>query len=131
MLNLFTSRTLFRRLQIKSNLLIIPDATRKHELLEWVQSQIPSVRVSNLGSSWSDGVSLCALVDAVCPGSCPRYDLLKPNHKVNNCRLGLKLATKYLGIPQVFAMGEHILNITQNIKARQRKMIRSYPNYQC
>lgn len=79
-------------------------ATNKHKLLEWIQKQIPSLRVVNLSSSWSDGVALCALMEALCPGACPRYDLLKPHHKVNNCRLGLKLAHKYLGIPQVGTM---------------------------
>ena len=82
----------------------LTDATHKRKLLEWVQSLIPSLRVGNLSAAWSDGVALCALMDAACPGACPRYDLLKPNHKVNNCRLGLKLATKYLGIPQVMLM---------------------------
>ena len=74
---------------------------KRTEALEWAADQLPTLRISNLTTAWSDGVALCALLEAVCPGACPRWDLLKPQHKVNNCRLGLRLCTKRLDIPMV------------------------------
>ncbi|ELT98116.1 hypothetical protein CAPTEDRAFT_207778 [Capitella teleta] len=101
---------------------LLPAGTAsKRGLLEWVQSHIPNLRVVNLSTSWSDGVALCALVEALCPGSCPRYDLLKPGHKVNNCRLGLKLAFKYLGVPQNIASAEDIALANSH---REKKVMR-------
>ena len=85
----------------KHNKFLFLDETTRVRLLEWCQLQIPTCTVSNLSTCWQDGIALCALMESTCPGVCPRYDLLKPQHKVNNCRLGLKLANKHLCIPLV------------------------------
>ena len=50
--------------------------------------------------SWMDGLAICALMNALFPGSCP-LDTLKGKHKVGNCRLGLYIAEKILDIPEV------------------------------
>ena len=80
---------------------IIADATSRIKLLEWSQDQLPTFQVVDLRGTWHDGIMLCALIEAVCPGACPRYNALKPQNKVNNCRLGLKLALRHLDIKQV------------------------------
>lgn len=79
------------------------DETRKAKLLAWVQDMVPRMPVDDFMSSWHDGVVLCCLLEEVCPGLCPRPELLKPHHRVNNCRLGIKLAQKYLRLPKVRA----------------------------
>ena len=79
----------------------LSEASNRLYLLQWVQDQVPFLSVLNLTESWCDGIVLCALVETLCPGACPRHDLLKPQNKVNNCRLGLKLAAKHLNVPVV------------------------------
>lgn len=79
----------------------LPDETRKAKLLHWVQDMLPRVPIEDFTVSWQDGVALCSLLEEVCTGLCPRPDLLKPHHRVNNCRLGIKLAQKYLRLPKV------------------------------
>ena len=92
----FCGRTFYMRI-----ILLYTEKQKRSEALEWAADQLPTLRTSNLTTAWSDGVALCALLEAVCPGACPRWDLLKPQHKVNNCRLGLRLCTKRLEIPMV------------------------------
>nr|XP_054751738.1 serine-rich adhesin for platelets-like [Lytechinus pictus] len=73
----------------------------KKELMNWLKTKLPSsVVVNDFRESWSNGVSLCALMEAVVPSTCPRYDLLKPESRVNNCRLGMTLIRKTLGIEE-------------------------------
>ena len=73
----------------------------KKVLLLWVQSVIPSQEVTNLTTNWNNGIALCALINAIKPGSCPHYHQLLPQNAVENCRLGLRLANEKLGIPPI------------------------------
>ncbi|XP_025082353.1 filamin-B-like isoform X2 [Pomacea canaliculata] len=84
------------------------DETRKAKLLAWVQDMVPRMPVDDFMSSWHDGVVLCCLLEEVCPGLCPRPELLKPHHRVNNCRLGIKLAQKYLRLPKMMITAEEM-----------------------
>ena len=77
------------------------DYRRRKRLLDWVHSRLLHVSVVDFCSSWQDGVALCALLESVCPGVCPSYHLLQQHNRVKNCRLGLKLAHKYLYLPMV------------------------------
>lgn len=46
-------------------------ASTQEELLRWCQEQTagyPGVHVTNLSSSWADGLALCALVNRLRPG---------------------------------------------------------------
>ncbi|GFO26560.1 filamin-c [Plakobranchus ocellatus] len=84
--------------------LIAEDDRRKRQLLSWVKSMLPWIGEEDLfdfTASWQDGIVLCALVETLSPGACPRFNLLKPHHRVNNCRLGITLAQKYLQVAQV------------------------------
>lgn len=82
-------------------LLPFAEAKQKAAILSWVQSKVPQIPVSSLSSCWTDGVLLCALIDALRPGSCPQFSALKASQRVYNCRLGLRLAQHYLKVPQV------------------------------
>lgn len=74
---------------------------RRNAMLFWIQSKIPERNVENYSSSWHDGIAICALLEAVLPGSCPGYHNLKTHNRVNNCRLGIRLAHQYLQMPKV------------------------------
>ncbi|XP_019622919.1 PREDICTED: uncharacterized protein LOC109468979 [Branchiostoma belcheri] len=82
------------------------ETSRKRQLLRWVQEKVPDKHPRDWTGSWSDGTLLCALVEALVPGTCPRYDLLNPSQGLNNARLGLKLAERNLGVPQLIAPEE-------------------------
>ncbi|XP_072174330.1 uncharacterized protein [Diadema setosum] len=94
------------------------DRATRRELLDWLKEKLPTgVGVEDFKDSWSNGVTLCALIEAVVPSTCPRYDLLKPENKVNNCRLGMTLVRKTLGIaepmdPEVMANPSRIKEST-------------------
>lgn len=75
----------------------------KKLVLLWVQNVIPDQEICNLTRDWNNGIALCALVEALRPGSCPQYYELQPQDNVENCRLGIKLAHEHLGIPEVIA----------------------------
>ncbi|RUS83369.1 hypothetical protein EGW08_008872 [Elysia chlorotica] len=82
----------------------LSDERRKRQLLSWAKSMLPWVGDEDLfdfTASWQDGIVLCALVETLSPGACPRFNLLKPHQRVNNCRLGITLAQKYLQVAQV------------------------------
>lgn len=77
------------------------DESSQRQILHWVQTQIPGMNVMDFTTCWADGIAMCALVESLSPGACPRYDLLKSVHRVNNCRLALKLMQKHLNVPLV------------------------------
>lgn len=62
--------------------------------------------MEDFSGSWHDGIALCALLESICPGVCPSYHLLSGVNRVKNCRLGLKLANKYLYVPMVSWRGD-------------------------
>ncbi|KAL8595591.1 hypothetical protein ACOMHN_025628 [Nucella lapillus] len=82
---------------------------RKRRLLQWVQNQVPRLGVEDFTSCWHDGLALCSLLEEVCPGLCPRPHLLNPHHRVNNCRLGIKLAQRYLGVSATLIRAEEMV----------------------
>ncbi|CAH1252156.1 FLNC [Branchiostoma lanceolatum] len=82
------------------------ETSRKRQLLRWVQEKVPDKHPRDWTGSWADGTLLCALVEALVPGTCPRYDLLNPSQGLNNARLGLKLAERNLGVAQLIAPEE-------------------------
>ncbi|KAI8500576.1 hypothetical protein Bbelb_213940 [Branchiostoma belcheri] len=67
------------------------ETSRKRQLLRWVQEKVPDKHPRDWTGSWSDGTLLCALVEAL---------------GLNNARLGLKLAERNLGVPQLIAPEE-------------------------
>jgi len=82
--------------------LLFTDSCRRKRLLEWVIRKVRvHTEVYDFCTSWQDGTVLCALLEAICPGVCPSYHLLSRLNRVKNCRLGIKLAHKYLYVPTV------------------------------
>ncbi|XP_045172625.2 uncharacterized protein LOC123534440 [Mercenaria mercenaria] len=80
--------------------LLLSDYRRRQRLLNWVHSRLGShINVHDFSTCWQDGTALCALLESICPGVCPSYHLLSGHNRVKNCRLGLKLANKYLYVP--------------------------------
>lgn len=124
---LYTSRDLWDKFHlwicyIKNRLIL--DNREKQKLLEWVKSSIAANRRPSLSNRrfsecfyentadfskcWCDGILLCALIESLVPGSCPRYDLLNPDHKWDNVRLALKLIEKKIGIKPEITIEEII-----------------------
>lgn len=67
---------------------------KDEKLLDWVRSRVDKLEVENFSSSWRSGVLLCALVDSIVPGSCPRYDLLNEENRLGNAQLAVQLLEK-------------------------------------
>lgn len=92
-----------------SDFVLFQDNVRRRRILTWVQQTLPSHNVEDFSFSWNDGIVLCALLEAVHPGICPSFGHLKPHNRVNNCRLGLKLAQQCYGLPLVSCLwGIHL-----------------------
>ncbi|WAR03609.1 FLNB-like protein, partial [Mya arenaria] len=89
--------------------LLLSDSWRRQRLLNWVHKRLGlHVAVDNFSTSWQDGTALCALLESICPGVCPSYHLLPTHNRVKNCRLGLKLANKYLYLPMDLVSAEEM-----------------------
>ncbi|XP_054164819.1 uncharacterized protein LOC128962470 [Oppia nitens] len=75
------------------------NSSQRKNLLQWIRSKLrePLV-VNNFREDWKNGILLCALMEGVVPGSCPRYDLLNPEQEIENLNLGLSLIKKHLNI---------------------------------
>ena len=44
------------------------DNNQKRQLLEWIQTKLPSLKITNLTTDWNDGKVIGALVDAMAQG---------------------------------------------------------------
>ncbi|KAL3209751.1 hypothetical protein MRX96_009146 [Rhipicephalus microplus] len=77
----------------------------KKTLLDWVRSRVKNYPVpDNFSSGWKDGILLCALLDSMYPGSCPRYDLLNADNCLSNAQLAFFLLEKHTPIrPEITA----------------------------
>jgi len=76
--------------------------TQRKNLLEWIRTKVKGPHSpTNFKEDWKNGITLCALIEGVVPGSCPRFDLLNPEQPINNIKLGLTLVKKYLKIESV------------------------------
>lgn len=104
------------------------NAKQKSELLEWVATKTGGLRAPrNFTSDWSCGITLCALLEAIVPGSCPRYDLLNPENAIQNIQQGLAIANEVLDIETVSSIPFVIWNVMFHnilLEPRCRKVIR-------
>jgi filamin len=73
----------------------------KAALLKWVQDKIPHKNVTDFTSSWNDGTSVAALVDAIAPGLCPEADTMNPKNALSNAQYAMTLAEDWLDVPMV------------------------------
>lgn len=67
-------------------------------LLEWIRSKIPEYDIKGFRKDWNDGRAVCALVNALKPGSIPGHREMDPNDKYNNAEKGINDAFKLLGV---------------------------------
>ncbi|OQR77958.1 hypothetical protein BIW11_06725 [Tropilaelaps mercedesae] len=78
-----------------TNLISFNTAEKDEKILEWVRSRVgPRLEASDFGPSWRSGILLCALVESIAPGSCPRYDLLNEENRLANAQLAVQLIEK-------------------------------------
>ncbi|KAL4223275.1 hypothetical protein ACF0H5_016747 [Mactra antiquata] len=90
--------------------LLLSDYRRRQRLLNWVHARVGShALVYDFSTCWQDGTALCALLESICPGVCPSFHLLSGHNRVKNCRLGLKLANKYLYVPMDLISAEEFV----------------------
>ena len=92
--------TLIRHYQIRSS---GKGLSTKEALLTWVNTLIPERKVTNFTSDWSNGISLCYLIDRIEPGLCPQHASLSSSNGLENCTLAMSLAETRLDIPQIIS----------------------------
>ena len=73
----------------------------KNALLEWVRSKIPEYDVRNFDKSWSDGLAICALCNALRPGTVDMAGRT-PADAYHNADDGIGAAASEMDIPPVF-----------------------------
>ena len=78
----------------------------KNDLLEWVRSKIPEYDIKNFKGDWNDGRALCALNNALNPGSCSNHQNLDKGKGVDNLEQGMKLAEDNFGIKRILSPDE-------------------------
>lgn len=62
--------------------------------MNWIQSKVPDLPITNFTTDWNDGKAVGALVDAVAPGLCPDWQVcilnsLHFNFYLTLCVIGL------------------------------------------
>lgn len=78
------------------------------KLLKWIQKRInqyEAVNVANFTSSWEDGKALCALMNYLLGDEALNPDDVKPDDKIHNLRLAIKVATEN-GVPELIKAEE-------------------------
>ncbi|KFM63329.1 hypothetical protein X975_08268, partial [Stegodyphus mimosarum] len=92
----------------------------KSKLMSWVATRIPrSLLKKGFPSCFTDGILLCALVEKLSIGACPRFDFLDPDEKQKNLKFALYLVEKHLGVkPEVSAE-----EISKGGKQAENKML--------
>ncbi|XP_071546851.1 LOW QUALITY PROTEIN: uncharacterized protein, partial [Panulirus ornatus] len=78
----------------------LPIGEKDEDLIRWVREKVPSRPVSDLGCDLADGVTLCGLLEALVPGTCPRHDLLPLDQPEANLHIATRLASVFLGVTQ-------------------------------
>ncbi|CAI9737084.1 filamin-C-like, isoform X1 [Octopus vulgaris] len=73
----------------------------KKMMLIWLQYALPKCSIKNFSSSWNDGVALHALIEFCRPGTCPNWEKLDPNKKLENCTNAMNIAKDKFDIPLV------------------------------
>lgn len=70
--------------------------------MSWVSSQVPEEYLAkDFPACFRNGVLLCALIEKIVPGACPRFDLLDPDQSLRNLKLALHLIEKFFKIKSV------------------------------
>ncbi|CDW56754.1 filamin C [Trichuris trichiura] len=80
----------------------------KQRLLNWLNTKLPQIPVTNFTSQWSDGRTLGALVDSIAPGLCPEWKSWKPAYALKNTTTAMDLAEQWLTVPKLIEPEEFI-----------------------
>jgi len=75
------------------------DGSANKDLLDWVNSVIPSHPIKNFTKDWQDGKTLCYLVEALRHGSIPMTDITED--KIKNLTNAMTIATDKMEIPHI------------------------------
>lgn len=70
-------------------------------MLLWFQLFLPEATITNLTTSWSDGIALSLLLDRLSPGILGNVSQLDPANASRNIQSALQAANKYFQIPKV------------------------------
>jgi filamin len=98
--------TLIRHYQIRSSGKVF---STKEAMLKWVNTLIPEHKITNFTTDWNNGLALCALVNRIQPGLIPHHETLKPENGLENCTLGMQVASEGLDIAYI-VKAEHLNN---------------------
>ncbi|CAF4038614.1 unnamed protein product [Rotaria sp. Silwood2] len=83
----------------------------KEGLLRWCQAQVAgysNVSVTNLSSSWSDGLAFCALTHHFFPDAFD-FNSLSPANRKENFELAFHIAEERAGVPQLLDVSDMLL----------------------
>ncbi len=83
------------------------EPARSDELLKWVQTTLPKHNVKNLLSDFKDGKVLCALLEAVRPGTLRLPQQLSPSAE-QNVELAMSEAERVCNIPRVLDVADMV-----------------------
>lgn len=78
-----------------------PYAEAKNELLAWIQEKIPEYHITRFGQQWNDGKALCALVNAISPGTYPDHAEMDSSQQLANVNKGMDMALEHYAIPRI------------------------------
>ncbi|CAK5052675.1 unnamed protein product [Meloidogyne enterolobii] len=87
---------------------------KKIRLLHWIQEKIPGRRVENFSSTWTDGITLGALVDA-CTSSFAEWVKWESSNTLENTQKAMQAAKRLLGVEK-FLTPEELSNPAVNEK---------------
>ncbi|CAF3673835.1 unnamed protein product [Rotaria sp. Silwood1] len=83
----------------------------KEGLLRWCQAQVadyPNVSVTNLSSSWSDGLAFCALTHHFFPDAFD-FNSLSPANRKENFELAFRIAEERAGVPRLLDVSDMLI----------------------
>lgn len=67
--------------------------------MEWVRMETRGEKSpKNLTTDWSNGITLCTLIDAIEPGLCPRCDLMQPDRPLENVKKAIRILENNLEV---------------------------------
>ena len=90
-----------------------PDSVGQKRLIEWLNTVLPGRNITNFSTDWKDGRNLCALVNAVAPGSLPPQSMLDAQSARENIQLAIEAAERhYPGILLRMSAGDFLSPLT-------------------
>ncbi|CDQ68315.1 unnamed protein product [Oncorhynchus mykiss] len=63
----------------------------------WILDKVPELPITNFSQDWQNGMALGTLVDGLAPGLCPDWESWDEVQQVDNARVAMQQADKWLG----------------------------------